>query len=69
MKLTVNERLIVKASDRINRLNIERSEMIKNSTQWHAKTRQIGQEKELVRDLRDGSVNINPELNAVDVLA
>lgn len=55
MELTVKERRIIKANDRINRLTIERSEMIKNSTQWHAKTRQIGQEKELIRDLREGS--------------
>ncbi len=59
MELTYKDRLVIKANTRINRLNIERSEMVKNSPRWHNTTRLIGQEKDFIKGLRDGSAIIS----------
>ena len=66
MELTYKDRLIVKSNTRINRLMTDRMAMLKNSPQWHAKTRLIGQEKEFIKNIRDGSANISqhPELKS-----
>jgi hypothetical protein len=67
--LTYKDRLIIKASSRINRLMDERSQMVKNSANWQVKTRSIGQEKELIKDLRDGTANVDqhPEFKTASV--
>lgn len=54
--LTAKDRLILKSHDRINRLTKERGSMVKNSIQWLNKTREIGQEKEIIKHHR-GSAN------------
>ena len=68
MELTYKERLIVKAHTRINRLMEERMPMVRNSPPWHEKTREIGQEKEFIKNLQDGSATIDqhPEVGAVN---
>lgn len=64
--LTYKDRLILKSSDRINRLNIQRMEMVRNSPQWLEKSREIGQEKEFRKSLNDGTATISnhPESGA-----
>ena len=55
MELTYKDRLVIKARTRMNRLMQERMPMIRNSPQWHSKSREIGQEKEFIKNLRNGS--------------
>lgn len=59
MELTYKDRLIIKSSDRINRLMTARMGMVKNSPQWHSITRLIGQEKDFIKHLRDDTANIS----------
>ena len=57
--ITYKERLIIKANIRINRLYQDRMSMVKNTSKWHAKTREIGQEKEHIKNLREGTATID----------
>lgn len=68
MEFTYKERLRIKSYERINRLTNERMKLQKNSPDWQTKSRQIGQEKEFIKHLRDGSVNIDrpPEWKGVN---
>lgn len=58
MELTYKDRLVIKANTRKNRLMEERMSMPRNSPQWQAKTREIGLEKEFIKNLHEGSATL-----------